>query len=135
LISIGYFSILFYIVFLARRRRLGIPEDERLNLVPLKKSILLFSQHLAFTYRNLYFFYPDLIGNVLLFVPFPVCMAFFLNTDNYKKLLLFAFLTSLFIECTQYILRIGVADIDDILLNTAGSFIGITIIKFIKRRK
>ena len=134
-ISLSYFSILIYIVFLARRRKLPVGESDRLNLVPLKKSIALLSKHLALNFLNIYYFYAEPIGNIAIFIPFPFCVAFLLNTDNYKKLLFLGFIASLFIECTQYVLHIGVADIDDILLNTTGAFIGITILKFIKRRK
>jgi glycopeptide antibiotics resistance protein len=134
-ISFSYFSILIYIVFLARRRKLPVGESDRLNLIPLKKSIALLSQHLALNFLNVYYFYAETVGNVALFIPFPFCMAFLLNTYNYKKLLFLGFIASFFIECTQRVLHIGVADIDDILLNTTGAFIGITIIKFIKRRK
>jgi len=135
LIASGYFSILFYWAFLARRRRLGKPECERLNLVPFKKSIALLSQHLALNFLNVYYFYAEPIGNIAIFTPFPFCTAFLLNAYNYKKLLFPGSIASLFIECTQYVLHIGVAGINDILLNTTGAFIGITIIKFIKRRK
>ena len=134
-LSVGYFSVLFYLVFLARRRRLPVAETDRLNLVPFKKSIHLLSQHLAFNYHNVYNFYPDLAGNLLLFIPFPACMAFLIKTYDYKKLVLLAFIASISIECTQYILHIGVADIDDVILNTAGALIGIGIVKFIKKRK
>ena len=109
--------------------------NDRVNLVPLKKSIALLRQHLALNFLNIYYFYAEPIGNIAIFIPFPFCMAFLLNTHNYKKLLFLAFIASFFIECTQRVLHIGVADIDDILLNTTGAFIGITIIKFIKRRK
>ena len=112
-----------------------VAETERLNLVPFKKSLRLLSQHLAFTRENVYNFYPDLAGNLLLFVPFPVCLSFLLPGCTYSQLLLIAFGTSVAIECIQYFAHIGVADIDDILLNTAGAFIGIVFLKFFKLKQ
>ena len=46
---------------------------------------------------------------------------------NILKSVLIVLATSLLIESTQYIARIGVSDINDVILNTTGGFIGILI--------
>jgi glycopeptide antibiotics resistance protein len=39
--------------------------------------------------------------------------------------------TSVFIEITQFVFSIGVADVDDIILNTTGAAIGLLILKML----
>ncbi|MDE3248481.1 MAG: VanZ family protein, partial [Bacteroidota bacterium] len=45
------------------------------------------------------------------------------------------FLSSFSIECIQYIFHIGVADIDDILLNTLGALTGTFFVKKMASKK
>lgn len=67
----------------------------------------------------------NLAGNVVVFIPFGIYL-YLLQTDKRvgKNLLLIA-ATSLAVELLQALLRVGVTDIDDVLLNTLGGFIGI----------
>lgn len=67
----------------------------------------------------------NVIGNVLIFVPF----GFFLpliwhKLRSWKKLTLVLFLTSLTLELAQLLFAIGNFDIDDTLLNVFGGWIG-----------
>lgn len=67
----------------------------------------------------------DLIINTFLFIPF----GFLLSMKSKKNLksfllLLIPFASSLLFESLQYILRLGAADVTDIIMNTAGGFIG-----------
>lgn len=71
----------------------------------------------------------NLFGNILVFISFG-----FLGwvDDQYKNLktLLIHFLSVLIIiEFLQYFTRLGVFDIDDVLLNTLGVYIGFMIYK------
>lgn len=134
-IALAYFAVLGYIVFFARRRKFPVAEENRINLVPFKKNMALLEKHLALTHENLYYFYPDLAGNFLLFLPFPFCTFLLTGIRNRRFLLLLAFLTSFSIECIQYILHIGVADIDDILLNTLGALTGTLFVKKMASKK
>lgn len=68
----------------------------------------------------------NIAGNALVFLPY----GYFLSLRFSKKfqnfaILLSAFLLSLAFECLQFFLYLGSADIDDIILNVFGAFLGI----------
>lgn len=68
-------------------------------------------------------FYRNIIGNILMFVPFSFFVAHIFKINNRYIVYLFTLLISLTIETTQ--LYIGRAfDVDDILLNVLGGIIG-----------
>jgi len=79
-------------------------------------------------------FYIDLVGNVIIFVPFAAAIHFLgykKTTDISKILIILA--TSICIEVIQYIYNIGVFDVDDILLNLLGGITGIYLFNFGKK--
>lgn len=43
--------------------------------------------------------------------------------------------TSMIVEFTQYILKIGVADFDDIILNTFGACLGVVLLNWFQKSK
>lgn len=68
-------------------------------------------------------FIKNAIGNILIFVPYGFFISYYLKTKKGYIILLLALIASLTIEYTQ--LLIGrVFDIDDILLNVIGSYVG-----------
>lgn len=68
-------------------------------------------------------FIRNVMGNVLLFVPFGFFVSYILKSTKLKYPIILTFLTSITIETVQY--HIGrVFDIDDIILNILGGFIG-----------
>ena len=75
-------------------------------------------------------FLTQLIGNVIMFVPFgilvPIC---FRGTRGIFKILLLSFLFSLFIETTQLYTHTGLFELVDLLNNTLGGFIGYFVFK------
>lgn len=75
-------------------------------------------------------FMTQLIGNVLLFVPFgilvPVC---FRRARGVLKMVAVSFMFSLFIETTQLYTHTGLFELVDLLNNTTGGFIGYLIFK------
>lgn len=80
------------------------------------------------------YFYWNVVGNIMLFVPFGFFISIYLNSGKVNKPLLITFITSLTIELVQ--MCIGrIFDIDDILLNCVGGicgfllFIGLSAIK------
>ncbi|MFE4810512.1 VanZ family protein [Peribacillus simplex] len=65
------------------------------------------------------------LGNILLFVPFGICIAFkFKKQYRNFKIIITGFLFSLTIEVFQLFLSRRWTDVDDIILNTLGSFLG-----------
>ena len=71
-------------------------------------------------------------GNILMFIPLGLYFANFMKQFRFWKVLGAIGGTSLSIEVLQYILKRGVSDIDDLLLNTTGGFIGILIYLVLK---
>lgn len=68
-------------------------------------------------------FIKNIVGNIILFVPFGLFVSFLLKTRKFYPILFISFVTSIIIEYTQ--LKIGrTFDIDDIILNIAGGIIG-----------
>ncbi|XLO99150.1 VanZ family protein [Anaerostipes caccae] len=84
-------------------------------------------------------FITNLVGNVFAFSPFGFLLP--VMTEKKRgliKVVLGSFLFSLIIESCQYIFKVGVFDVDDLLLNTIGGLIGYIIYKIavtIYRRK
>ena len=74
-------------------------------------------------------FIKNVLGNILLFIPFGIFVTRFLKTKKIIPTLIISILVSSSIEYAQ--IRIGrTADIDDVILNTLGGLIGAYIYKF-----
>jgi len=123
----AYFAVVFYIVFLARRRHNLDPDFIRqfLNITPGKEKVDFFTTAIIHTRVEYYNFYTNLLGNVLLFVPLPFFLYTIFRCRGAGKLLLIAVGCSLLIEISQYVFAIGVSDIDDLILNIIGAALGL----------
>ncbi|MDD2217007.1 MAG: VanZ family protein [Eubacteriales bacterium] len=97
------------------------PDLRSLNMVPFDGIWL---HGLSFGY-NL----QAIIGNIILFIPLGILLHLLFVNRKYPllKSLGLVVASSLFIEGVQYLARIGVTDINDLILNTAGGAIGIAI--------
>ncbi len=74
------------------------------------------------------------LGNVVMFIPFGFLGWFFPHLQDLKKLFI-AFVSAIVIvEALQYFSRLGVFDIDDIILNTFGVYLGFLMKNFIEKR-
>lgn len=79
-------------------------------------------------------FIKNVIGNILMFVPFGFFVRYFFKVKNKRMIFLIIVITSTFIEILQD--NIGrVFDIDDILLNACGGMIGFFICDIFKELK
>jgi glycopeptide antibiotics resistance protein len=133
-LAIFYTATLIYIFFFARRRWRIFPK-RNFNLIPFRDKIyFLHTNQTALDSRNLEF-YKDLVGNVVIFIPLPFLLFYITGIRSYRKILSIAILISLAVEIIQYIFNIGVADIDDVILNTTGAIIGSLILYFISGTK
>ncbi len=85
-------------------------------------------------YIGAYYFYANILGNILIFIPFSFALYMILNA-TLSALVSFIFICM--IELTQWILKIGVFDIDDIILNMTGIILGLIVCKlvFVYRRR
>jgi glycopeptide antibiotics resistance protein len=70
----------------------------------------------------------NLLGNLVGFMPFGLLLPFLLTWFRHGvKVLLTGFLLSLGYEFTQLLFGLGIFDVDDLILNTLGSFTGFII--------
>ena len=68
-------------------------------------------------------FFKNILGNILLFMPFGLFVAAYLNEKKIYPTVILTFISSFSIEMVQLIIG-RVFDVDDILLNLIGGFIG-----------
>ena len=75
-------------------------------------------------------FYKNVVGNILLFMPYGFFASYYLRLDKKRLAFLLIFIVSLAIECVQ--LLIGRCfDVDDILLNLLGGMVGFFIYRLL----
>lgn len=116
-----YMGAMIYFLFIGERY--GNPyHDYRYNLVVFQEI------RRFITYREsvgTISFLLNIIGNIFAFSPF----GFFLpeispKMRNFWKVLSMSFLVTMCIECTQLVTKLGVFDVDDLIMNTLGGVIG-----------
>lgn len=109
LLAIIYILLLYHLLLSTEGASSGI------NLTP-------FTEMTRYSIGSKSFFY-NVIGNILLFIPFGYFVSTYLNAKKTSQILIVSVLISLTAELIQY--KIGRAfDVDDIILNVIGSLIG-----------
>lgn len=75
--------------------------------------------------------WTEMLANIAVFVPFGFFLSEFLSATKCLTcrrrlglVVVYTFVFSLCIECLQLTLRLGVCEVTDLVLNTAGAFIG-----------
>ncbi|NEW06532.1 VanZ family protein [Paenibacillus sp. SYP-B3998] len=67
----------------------------------------------------------NLLGNVAVFMPLGLLLPLlFSSMQNAHRLVFIVFISSMGIECVQYIWSLGSFDVDDLMLNTLGGVVG-----------
>ncbi|MFP4017603.1 MAG: VanZ family protein [Halanaerobiales bacterium] len=115
-------SFLLYLVFFSKNYGRDIVHNQ-FNLIPFKSII-----EFVLNPTNARVFWVNIVGNIVAFFP----MGFFLllvisGLNKIVRITVVVLLISTIIEINQYIFKVGVFDIDDIILNTIGGFIGVCI--------
>lgn len=85
------------------------------NFIPFKEML----RYEAFSYM----FYKNVIGNMIMFLPYGFFVSYFLNLKKPTVMLILSFVISITIETTQLVIG-RVFDVDDILLNVIGAMLG-----------
>lgn len=114
-------------ILLISSRRLFLPHHSAYSFLPLKQiSEYLFN----FNRYNFDIWFVNLFGNIIFFMPFGFLLPLVYNKGKtIKSSIIITVLVSSTVEILQYILHVGILDIDDVLLNVIGSIIGLTIYK------
>lgn len=131
-VFICYILLLVKILFFSRISPLELFNSQRtffrsINLIPFH-SIMEYISGGSDTLRR--FALGNLLGNIVIFIPLGIYLPLFRYDKRVKTNLLFIFIMSLLVEIIQWLLGIGVSDIDDIILNCLGGWIGILGYKF-----
>lgn len=118
-----YLSALFYFLFLAEGygRNIIVP-GYRYNFIPFKEIMRfwIYREQLG-TYAVM----VNLFGNVAAFFPFGFILPIIgKQKRSLWKVTVLGFLLSLTVELLQLISRVGSCDVDDLILNTLGAFLG-----------
>lgn len=71
------------------------------------------------------------VGNLIWFVPLGILLP--LLTKVQRSTILWGFLLSLYIEVSQYIFGTGVSEVEDLILNTAGTAIGYGLFRLLRK--
>lgn len=123
LVFIVYMSLVLYFVFFSDHygRVTGFTEF-RYNLTPFAEINRYLIYQESFTWENLI---TNLAGNILVFAPLGVLIPIIRRkkTGFFYVLFLTLFI-SLFIETVQLITKVGVFDVDDLIMNTVGGVLG-----------
>ncbi len=116
---IYYLFLLFYVFFIYRMAQGASVNSDTLNFIPFRMVVSYFQGEHAASYQNLIIFF----GNVFLFLP----MGFYFCWKHAgwgRRLWLAPVVFSCFIEITQLLTQLGQCDIDDVLLNCLGFYLG-----------
>lgn len=126
-IFICYILLLIKILFLSRVSLLELFNGQRtlfrsVNLIPFN-SIREYIYGSSAIVKK--FAFGNVVGNIAIFIPLGIYLPLFKKDKRLIINLLFIFIVSLFVEIIQGVLGIGASDIDDIILNCLGGWIGI----------
>ena len=139
----AYFIIACWLLFfqVGATERTSYFTSRKIHYVPFESTF--HSVKLAFTNNfgaphKLHYSYitvRNIVGNIFLFLPWGfLAPQLFGSTQTLTKILVSAFIISLCIEIIQFIFVVGVADVDDVILNTLGTLIGFCMLSFLKKR-
>ena len=127
-LNITYWAILFFYIFLLVDTVFISRDSIRsVNLIPFEsiRNFIMVDNGIGGTR----IIDMNIWGNILMFIPAGIYLILHNASKSITKNLFYIFLLSLFIEVVQYIFALGATDVDDIILNLAGGFIGLIIYK------
>ena len=122
IVFIYYVVLLFNMAFFARYKSI-----ESYNLIPFKSIIKIFET------GSFYSIIINIFGNFLVFVPLEYFMIKLFNIKKFSINLITSFIIIFLVELLQYIFKVGVLDIDDLILCTLGMNLFYAIYKKLKK--
>ena len=109
IIFIYYIILLFNMVIFARYNTIN-----SFNLIPFRSIIEILNN------GNIYSIIINIFGNILVFMPLEYFIIELFKVNKFLLNFIISFLIILIIEIMQYIFKVGVLDIDDLILCTLG---------------
>ncbi len=131
-VLVVYLLALLYFLFLAEWYRRAPSQAVRFNFVPFAeiRRFWLYRETLGIAGA------ANLFGNILGFIPLGILLPSLL--PRFRKAVLTVgtgMMLSAAVEAAQYLTRVGICDIDDVILNTAGAAAGYAVYYLRKRRR
>ncbi|AZA58557.1 VanZ family protein [Chryseobacterium shandongense] len=126
-VILPYTILLLYLMFFGMGRKQS--EDNLLTIEPVFSTINFIKGSIS---------WKDIIiivgGNIIMFIPFGFLGWIFPKLNDLKTLLITFVSAIIIIEALQYFSRLGIFEVDDVLLNTFGVFLGFLMKKIIEKR-
>ncbi len=122
-----YIAFLIAILFLGGRHASSDSFNSyiqsNVNLIPFDTISVYYN---GFIHHKSYSFIAltNLIANLIIFLPMGLFLPLLFNQKNLFRFSFIMIIMLIGVELLQLILKIGIFDIDDIILNFAGAFIG-----------
>ena len=117
-VMILYFVLLFALLF--QKKRVG--SFQSINLVPFRTiAEFMFSDDIIL--RS--FALSNILGNIVIFVPLGIYITLMNRNKSVIVNTFIIALLSTLAEVLQFIFKVGASDIDDVMLNTLGGFVGV----------
>ncbi|RTQ93640.1 VanZ family protein [Lysinibacillus telephonicus] len=126
-----WFILLFYVFLLVDTVFISRESLRSVNLIPfnsIKEFIMVDNG-----FGQVRIVDMNILGNILMFVPAGIYIILHKKHRSIMKNLFIILLSSLAIEATQFIFALGALDIDDIILNVMGGFIGLAFYKMFEK--
>ncbi|MBE7170912.1 MAG: VanZ family protein [Williamsia sp.] len=106
-------------------QEMGEPGALKNNLARANFTLFKTTSYFLSGYAKRGIAFENLVGNFVGFMPLGLLAPLlFENLRNIRNMLAFSFLTSFAFELAQLVTGLGIFDVDDLLLNTAGGVIG-----------
>jgi glycopeptide antibiotics resistance protein len=136
LTGIYFFLLLVLVILNPMRFEHPVPIYSRLRIHPLADTLRDLSYaNSVNSFKGWFNFLGNIFGNIIIFIPFAFIMVRVFNIQKFFPVVMLGFAFSVAIEVTQYVTGLGVADVNDVILNTAGAAIGFYLCKSIFRWK
>jgi len=127
IIIVPYMLFLLYLMFLGMGRFQY--DDHLITLEPIFSTLEFI--HNTIGWKDIVII---VLGNVVMFIPFGFLGWIFPQFKELKTLL-YAFVSAIVIvEALQYFTRMGIFEVDDILLNTFGVYLGWLLCRLIEKK-
>ena len=134
LIFIIYLLVLGYHLFLSDiLGKREIVEGYRYNFTLFKEIIRYITNMEAIGFKLVLL---NLGGNIIAFVPLGIFMSYLLKGGRYTfiKTILLGLILTTSVEGIQLVTRVGICDVDDMLLNFIGVFIGAVLARLFRKK-